>query len=115
MKCTHRVENDIYIVYPEGNLMTGSIEQLYAYIGSSLGDETIKGFLINFKDVIHIDSTGLGGMMFIYKKYLKHQIRLLICQTDENIREIFRATELDKIINVYETEEEAFAAFDNAT
>ncbi|MBF0277299.1 MAG: STAS domain-containing protein [SAR324 cluster bacterium] len=111
MKFAHRIENGIYVIYPEGNLMTGSVEKLYAYIGNSLGNEVIKGFLVNLKDVIYIDSTGLGAIVFLYKKYLKHQIRVFLCNADENIWQIFNVSELDKIISLYDTEQQALTAF----
>ena len=114
LKFTHRFEKGVYLLYPEGNLVVESVHQLYVYLSNSLGHAEIRGFLISLDQVIYIDSTGIGALLFLYKQYLKQHITLTICNVDIDNRETFRVTELDKIIPIYQTEAEALADFKTA-
>ena len=110
MPVSHRVESNVCIVSIEGNItLDMGLKEVNSYMKTLIKDESCKGFVINFEFVNFIDSSGIGMVVGIFKALQGRQAKLAICQLSEENKEIFTMTQLDSLINIYPTEEEALA------
>ena len=66
--------------------------------------------LINFQHTKYIDSMGLGKLVLLAREAQSRGGNLYLCGLNGEIREVFRYTEIDRIISVFDSEEEAMSA-----
>ena len=69
-----------------------------------------RAFLLNLRHVSYIDSPGIGEIVGAYTRAARQGGTLRLCEVSPRIREVLRATTLDTILVVYDTEEEAVRA-----
>jgi anti-sigma B factor antagonist len=85
-------------------------------IGSELAQvtkQTTGGRLVlDFSDVSFMSSAMLGQIMRVSKQSEANQIELKLSGISPQIMEVFRLTQLDKVLDIHKTEEDAIAAFD---
>jgi len=82
-------------------------EQLF-----SLVDEmSRKQLLLNFSNVEYMSSAALGKLITLNKKVQATGGRLVLCNIDPQIREVFEITRLDKLFTIRADEQEALQAF----
>jgi anti-sigma B factor antagonist len=82
-------------------------EQLF-----SLVDEmSRKNLLLNFSNVEYMSSAALGKLITLNKKVQSIDGRLVLCNIDPQIREVFEITRLDKLFTIRSDEQEALQAF----
>ncbi len=101
------LENDIIkIEMPEEIDLVNSQE-----IKKNVYEESIeKGYkkvILDFSKTKYIDSTGLGIIVAIHKQVLMNAGALALINFDSNIRNLLKMTSLDRIFNIFESEEEA--------
>ncbi len=82
-------------------------EQLF-----SLVDESgRKKLLLNFGNVEYMSSAALGKLITLNKKVQAAGGRLVLCNIDPQIREVFEITKLDKLFTIRPNEQEALQMF----
>ncbi len=82
-------------------------EQLF-----SLVDESgRKKLLLNFGNVEYMSSAALGKLITLNKKVQAAGGRLVLCNIDPQIREVFEITKLDKLFVIRGDEQEALQEF----
>src|SRR6266851_6040836 len=82
-------------------------EQLF-----SLVDESgRKKLLLNFGNVEYMSSAALGKLITLNKKLQAAGGRLILCNIDPQIYEVFEITKLDKFFNIQKEEQSALQAF----
>jgi len=82
-------------------------EQLF-----SLVDESgRKKLLLNFGNVEYMSSAALGKLITLNKKVQAAGGRLVLCNIDPQIREVFEITKLDKLFVIRNDEQEALQVF----
>ena len=59
-----------------------------------------RQIVLDFSDVAYIDSAGLATLVSINKTATKMQSTVVIRGLNENIRDFFRRTYLDQVLNV---------------
>ena len=69
--------------------------------------ETNNKFIVNFRNCVFIPSIALGVLINFRVKATKENGNLVLCSMSDKIRRIFNLTKLDKIFEIYKTEEEA--------
>jgi len=108
MKISHKMENSVCVVTPLGNLALGGHTELLKTVTSLLEEDTaLQNLLINLESVNSIDSSGIGGIVSILNSLKKRDGKLMLCRVNKKNMDILSMTALDKIINIFETEEEA--------
>jgi anti-sigma B factor antagonist len=70
-----------------------------------------KKLLLNFGRVQFMSSAMIGQIMKLYKMCKKDKVRLKLCAICPNIMEVFQVMGLKKVLDIYDTEEQALAAF----
>jgi anti-sigma B factor antagonist len=82
-------------------------EQLF-----SLVDESgRKKVLLNFGNVEYLSSAALGKLITLNKKLQAVGGRLILCNIDPQIYEVFEITKLNKLFNIHKEEQAALQAF----
>src|SRR5262249_54104421 len=82
-------------------------EQLF-----SLVDESgRKKLLLNFGNVEYMSSAALGKLITLNKKVQTAGGRLVLCNIDPQIKEVFEITKLDKLFVIKADEQEALQVF----
>src|SRR5438445_8848271 len=82
-------------------------EQLF-----SLVDEAgRRKILLNFANVEYLSSAALAKLITMNKKVQQAGGRLILCNIDRQIYEVFEITKLNKIFNIHAEEQEALQAF----
>jgi anti-sigma B factor antagonist len=82
-------------------------EQLF-----SLVDEVgRRKILLNFGNVEFLSSAALGKLIALHKKLQAVGGRLILCNIDPEIYEVFEITRLDKFFNIKKEEQAALQAF----
>ena len=82
-------------------------EQLF-----SLVDELErKKLLLNFGNVEYLSSAALGKLITLNKKLQSVGGRLILCNIDPQIYEVFEITKLDRFFNIQKEEQTALQAF----
>lgn len=104
-------ENNVFVLIPTGKIL--SEEETFQLDNSIL--ETIdKGFrqlVINFKNVTHINSTGISFVIRTLTRTRIHSGDLVICCIEGNVKTIFNISKVSDIITMFETQEEAIRYF----
>jgi len=70
-----------------------------------------KKLVVNFENVKFLSSSALRILIVIQKKCAADDIPFMICGLREEILEIFRITNLDKLFNIRKGTEEAIRSF----
>ena len=67
--------------------------------------------LLNFGNVEFLSSAALGKLIALHKKLQAVGGRLILCNIDPEIYEVFEITRLDKFFNIQKEEQAALQAF----
>lgn len=79
---------------------------------NKVADKAAGGkLLLNFADVHFMSSAVLGKLVSINRKCKENQTNLKMCQISPDIIKVFEITRLNKVIDIYDTEEKALSAF----
>jgi anti-sigma B factor antagonist len=66
-------------------------------------------FVLSFKDVVYMNSSGLREIIDLLKQSNKVKKELRLTEMSKDIREMFSFTGLDKVFKIYNTMNEALA------
>jgi anti-sigma B factor antagonist len=85
-----------------------------------IGDELIaaaeragenKRLLLSFLGVSYMSSAMIGKLVLLNKRCKKDGIDLKLCDISSNVAEVFKIMKLNKVFEIYKTEEKALKAF----
>lgn len=109
-----REEGSIAILTLSGRLDLASGSTLKEYV-KRLAEKNITSVHLNLADVEFINSSGLGALVSIMKEIRLLKGRLTLSNLASYVQEIFEITQLSHIFEIYSTEEEAMAAYQEVT
>lgn len=95
------------------NFLTSQVldEMNVQQLGVELTDLVEKQYMIkmviNFSKIKFLSSAVLGKLIALNKKIAAEKGRLAFCHINADIMEVFKITRLDKLIPIYDDEEEA--------
>jgi anti-sigma B factor antagonist len=73
--------------------------------------ENRKKILLNFGNVEYLSSAALGKFITLNKKVQAAGGKLILCNIDPNIYEVFEITKLNKLFNIQKEEQSALQEF----
>jgi anti-sigma B factor antagonist len=82
-------------------------DQLFGLVDT----EGLRKLLLNFGNVEYLSSAALGKLITLNKKLQAVGGRLILCNIDPQILEVFEITKLDKFFNIQKEEQAALQAF----
>ena len=90
-------------------------EQNIQIIGEQLfnlvDEEGAKKLLLNFSNVEYLSSAALGKLITLNKKVNAVNGKLVLCNIDPQIYEVFEITKLNRLFNIQKDEQAALQAF----
>lgn len=110
MVFSHRIDNGVCVVSIEGNIALDGVNEAKAYLKPHLENPEVTGLVMNFEKVNFIDSSGIGLIVSIFKTMQQKEGRFALTNLSKKNEEIFSITRLNKILNIYETEDQAMEA-----
>ena len=109
MKLTHMVKDGICVIAITGNLALSENQELENYLSPLIHADEVKHVLLNFSHVNLIDSRGVGLIAGSFQDLEGLDKTLSLCGLNENCLNVLKALKLDKIIDIFESEDEALA------
>ena len=110
MEISHRLDDDICILEPVGNILWGESKTFSKYLESILETESTKGLVINLKQVDSIDSGGIGAILSIHKQFTTLGYPFVLCHLSKHVSEVFHFTKVINLFTIYSTEDDALAS-----
>jgi anti-sigma B factor antagonist len=74
--------------------------------------DSTKRLLLNFKGVAFMSSAMIGKLVLLNKKCKTDGITLKLCEIAGNVAEVFKIMKLNKVFDIYKTQEKALKSFD---
>jgi len=84
-----------------------NVQQLGTELNNLVDKEYMIKMVINFSKIRFLSSAVLGKLIALNKKISAQKGRLVFCNINPDIMEVFRITRLDKLIPIYDDEDEA--------
>ncbi|MGL6105428.1 anti-sigma F factor antagonist [Romboutsia sp.] len=79
-------------------------------IDNILISKAIKNIIFDFKNIIFMDSSGIGVIIGRYKKISSDGGKVSVVNVNARVKKIFDLSGMNKIIGVYDTREEAISS-----
>ena len=90
-----------------GTMISSSDNTLFKEIFDENLEKNIKNFLLSFSDIEFINSSALGRIILDYKRIKKENGKIAVYDLQKDVLEVFKITRLDKVLNIFNSEEEA--------
>ena len=105
-----KLKKDNYIVLiPEGRIDSSNAHIFEQEISTEV-DAFTGDVLISFEKIEYISSAGLRVLLVIFKKMKEVNRKLFIAGMNENIFKVFSSSGFSKILNIFQSLEEAYKA-----
>lgn len=102
-------DNDTAIITIDSAIEKSTIEEFeeFRLQCTALQSDGIRNIILNMEKVENPPSIFLGTIIVLQKKFKNSEGNVAIVNPTERIRKIFEITQMDRIISIYGTEEEA--------
>ena len=107
MEIGEKIVGDIYIISISGRMDTLTSKYVEARLDSVIEENRPK-LLIDLGEVDYISSVGLRVLLASLKKQRQNQGSLQLASLQPFVQNIFKITGLDKIFQIFPSEEAAF-------
>ena len=84
-----------------------NVQQLGVELNDLVDKEGRVRMVINFSKIKFLSSAVLGKLISLNKKLASQKGRLAFCDINPDIMQVFKITRLDKLIPIYDDEDEA--------
>jgi anti-sigma B factor antagonist len=103
MTITHQTESTA-IVRLKGKFTIEDINQ-FKETTAPLAKDPVRTMLISFTDLEYIDSSGIGSLILIMNTAKNQDISLILYNLQEEIRNVFKISHLDKFFTITTSDE----------
>ena len=93
-------------------LEEGIINSIADSLFSVLADNPGLNLLVSFAKVRHLSSSALGILIRLNKRMQESGGVLKLCELQKSLHEIFVITKLNRLFEIYDSEETAISAFE---
>src|SRR4051812_17899937 len=112
-KIEKRQAGDVTVLDMSGKMRIGESGAVFCNTIHGLVEDGRRKILLNLQGVTHIDSTGLGELIACYNTLDKKGGRVKLFHLTQRVRELLILTKLLTVFDIYESESEALASFQN--
>ncbi|WIF94329.1 anti-sigma F factor antagonist [Caminicella sporogenes] len=109
MKLRFDIIDKNLLVHFDGELDHHSAEEVREDIDSKIDANNIKNLIFDMSNMKFMDSSGIGVVIGRYKKISKLGGKVVVTCLNPHVDKIFQMSGIYKIIDKYETNEEALA------
>lgn len=110
MQITEKRDNDILIYSVKGDIDINSSPEVRKNLEKPINEKTMK-IIINLTEVSYIDSSGLATLVEVLKRTRGYGGKIKLSNLAAKVKSLFEITKLEKLFEIYDTEEEASANF----
>lgn len=111
MQIDETKKEHVHILYLSGSLDNPDAHELIKKLTGLIEAEELN-VLLNFENLIHISSSGLRALMGATQRMQRKEGKLFLCSLRGLVkRVVVDITHFDKVLTIYETEEEALKHF----
>jgi len=110
LKMETRVAHGVTIILCSGRITFGEEATALRDTMKRLLQST-RQIVLNLADVSYIDSGGLGSLVGVYSSAKAGGADIKLTGLSERLRDVLQITKLVTVFEVYDTEEQAIAAF----
>ena len=93
-------------VFQPSGILDASESQKFRQEITEIADSGAKIVLVDFQNVTFMDSSGLGALVLAFKALRAADIKLVICSINEQVRILFELTGMDKVFEIFPSQEE---------
>jgi anti-anti-sigma factor len=111
MRVTTRTRGDVTIVDLNGKITIGAGDIALRNAVHQAIESGANKVLINLHEVSTIDSSGVGELVSAYTTATNRGIRLKLVNLPDKVADILTVTQLITVFDVYDSEDDAIAAF----
>lgn len=110
MELRQEKTKDVNMIHPKGNLNMATAQDFFSQMIGLL-QKGEKKFLLDLSSLESIDSIGLGTLVRLSKRTKEAEAQLRISNPNPGVLKVFELTKLDKVFELYATQEEAMKGF----
>lgn len=110
MEAVEEQSGDVHVVHLAGRLDFETAPQLKQMVSSMIRDLKLS-ILLDLGKVDAIDSSGLGTVVACLRSATKDGGALKICSLAPPLRELFDATRLDRVVDIFDDRQLAIRSF----
>ena len=103
-------QGDVALVAAEGNFFGGKETDALDKAMKELQAQENKKMVLDLGKVSHLNSIAIGLLVGAHTNYQKRGGRIVLCNVDRRIENVFVVTKLSLVFEVANTREEALAA-----
>ena len=109
MQLQHKTIADVLVVRPlEKRIDASTATEFKQKMGEWI-ESGSRRIVLNLSEVDFIDSSGLGAIISGFKR-IGDDGRLVICTVKESVMSLFRLTRMNRVFDIYGSENEALEA-----
>ncbi len=97
------------IAKADGRIDSSNSREFHTELEAVIADSD-AAVVLDFEDVAYISSAGMRVILLTAKSLQKSGIKLALCSMDDSIREVFKISGFDRIIDIHESQAEALSA-----
>ncbi len=115
MRIEARESDDVLVLDLDGPLVSGVGEEA---LRGKVNEAVVEGWqklLLNLSQVTRIDSMGIGELVASIKLAERFGAQVKLVRIDTRVKHILNLSKILPLLDFYETEEEALAAFQSAS
>jgi anti-sigma B factor antagonist len=111
IKVTELKEGELIVLEPKGNFVGGDETDNLRDTIKQYSDKGNIKLVIDLGGVLYLNSTALGVLISAHANYAKRSGKIVLCQLNKNLENLFVITKLSLIFDSYPNKEEAIASF----
>jgi anti-sigma B factor antagonist len=93
---------DVTVVrFVDRKLMKDRVDEVAVELFKLADDPRRRKLLVDLANLEYLSSAALGKFISLGKKVQRHGGRLLLCNVHESIRELFKVTKLDHLLEIH--------------
>jgi anti-anti-sigma factor len=107
MKIETRIVNDITVLTVHGDFTFNYLDGVRDTLKNAVTSASTAKFLVDLSHAKHVDSSGLGTIVSIFKTVVSRKGTFGVIVLDEEAKEVFYTIGLNKLFPIFESESQA--------
>lgn len=97
------------IAKADGRIDSSNSREFHSELEAVVADSD-AALVLDFEDVVYISSAGMRVILLTAKSLQKSGMKFALCSMNDSIREVFKISGFDKIIEIHHSQAEALSA-----
>ncbi|HPS21001.1 MAG TPA: STAS domain-containing protein [Candidatus Omnitrophota bacterium] len=106
MKYVQKEKNGVVVGYIDGEINIETVPYFKTVLEKMIISK-VGNVILNFEKVVYIDSMGIASILTFIKKHEGSGAKTAFCNIQPKLFSIFKITKLDRVLRIFDTEEEA--------